>query len=195
MSNCIPLKQGMYRKTSNIRRTLGSNKIVDHSDVDGASPFGAAPTAFSFSTWRLAWRDTAKKAVRQFENLLSVGIWCVLYLRLDGNYLSISKVFCIHMQAFRKARDLRHSAATQRNKIPDLQAKVTSYQEEKSRLETDLKNKRQELGQWRWVYMMTSWHGHAFHLMKIGVPLASTSCFVSGELRHNEAHVTITVTW
>ena len=31
-----------YRKTSNIRRTLGGNEIVDHSDVVGASPVGAA---------------------------------------------------------------------------------------------------------------------------------------------------------
>ena len=34
---------------SNIRCTLG-NEIVDHSDVVGASPVGAAPTASSFST-------------------------------------------------------------------------------------------------------------------------------------------------
>ena len=40
----------MYRKTSNIRRTLGGNKFVDHSDVVGASPVGAAPTTSSFST-------------------------------------------------------------------------------------------------------------------------------------------------
>ena len=37
-----------YRKTSNIRRTLVGNKIVDHSDVIGASPVGAAPTISSF---------------------------------------------------------------------------------------------------------------------------------------------------
>ena len=40
----------VYRKTSNIRRTLVGNKIVDHSDVVGASPVGAAPTTSSFST-------------------------------------------------------------------------------------------------------------------------------------------------
>ena len=40
----------MYRKVSNIRRTLEDNKIVDHSDVVGASPVGAAPTTSSFST-------------------------------------------------------------------------------------------------------------------------------------------------
>ena len=39
-----------YRKTSNIIRTLVGNKIVDHSDVVGASPVGAAPTTSSFST-------------------------------------------------------------------------------------------------------------------------------------------------
>ena len=36
-----------YRKTSNISRTLESNKIVDNSDVVGASPVGAAPTTSS----------------------------------------------------------------------------------------------------------------------------------------------------
>ena len=39
-----------YRKTSYIWRTLVSNKIVEHSDVVGASPVGAAPTTSSFST-------------------------------------------------------------------------------------------------------------------------------------------------
>ena len=38
-----------YRNVSNIRRTLVDNKIVDHSDVVGASPVGAAPTISSFS--------------------------------------------------------------------------------------------------------------------------------------------------
>ena len=39
-----------YRKTSNISRTLVGNKIVDNSDVVGASPVGAAPTTSSLST-------------------------------------------------------------------------------------------------------------------------------------------------
>ena len=39
-----------YRQVSNIRRTLVGNKIVDHSDVVGAAPVGAAPTTSSFST-------------------------------------------------------------------------------------------------------------------------------------------------
>ena len=40
----------IYRQVYNIRRTLVGNNIVDHSDVVGASPAGAAPTTFSFST-------------------------------------------------------------------------------------------------------------------------------------------------
>ena len=53
-----------YGETSNIRRTIVGSKIVDHSDVVGASPVGAAPTTSSFSTWHLASRDSAKKATR-----------------------------------------------------------------------------------------------------------------------------------
>ena len=41
---------GYYRKTSSISRTLVGNKIIDNSDVVGASPVGAAPTTSSFST-------------------------------------------------------------------------------------------------------------------------------------------------
>ena len=43
-------RYGEYRQVSNIRRTLAGNLIVDHSDVVGASPVGAAPTTSSFST-------------------------------------------------------------------------------------------------------------------------------------------------
>ena len=39
-----------YRQVSNIRHSLEDNKVVDHSDVVGASPVGAAPTTSSFST-------------------------------------------------------------------------------------------------------------------------------------------------
>ena len=39
-----------YRQIFNIRRTFVGNQIVDHSDVVGASPVGAAPTTSSFST-------------------------------------------------------------------------------------------------------------------------------------------------
>ena len=39
-----------YRQTSNIRRILVGNKLADHSVVVRASPVGAAPTTYSFST-------------------------------------------------------------------------------------------------------------------------------------------------
>ena len=45
-----PLEVLQYHKTSNISRTLVGNKLVDNSDVVGASPVGAAPTTSSFST-------------------------------------------------------------------------------------------------------------------------------------------------
>ena len=38
----------IYRQTSNIRHTVVGNEIVDHSDVVGAAPVGAAPTTSSF---------------------------------------------------------------------------------------------------------------------------------------------------
>ena len=38
-----------YHQTSNIRLTFVNNKIVNHSDVVGDSPVGAAPTTSSFS--------------------------------------------------------------------------------------------------------------------------------------------------
>ena len=39
-----------YRQTSNISCTLVGLSIADRSDVVGASPVGAAPTASSFLT-------------------------------------------------------------------------------------------------------------------------------------------------
>ena len=53
---CLRVSVGMvinendYRQTFNISRTSVCNKIVDHSDVVGASPVGAAPTTFAIST-------------------------------------------------------------------------------------------------------------------------------------------------
>ena len=40
----------IYFALFNIRRALVSNKIVDHLDVVGASPVGAAPITSSFFT-------------------------------------------------------------------------------------------------------------------------------------------------
>ena len=68
-----------YRQVSNISRTLEGNKIVDHSDVVGASPVGAAPTTSSFSTWHLASMGWAKATAWWDENDLSFDCGCVLY--------------------------------------------------------------------------------------------------------------------
>ena len=51
LSEQMPIRlTDAYRQVSNIIRTLAGYKIVDHSDVVGASPVGAAPTTSSFST-------------------------------------------------------------------------------------------------------------------------------------------------
>ena len=47
---CVDVVRMVYRKNSSISRTLVGNKIIDNSDVVGASPVGAAPTTSSFST-------------------------------------------------------------------------------------------------------------------------------------------------
>ena len=76
-----------YRQTSNISRTtLVGNEIVDHSDVVGASPAGAAPTTSSFSTWYLASMDWAKTTARHDEKHLSLRIWCNLYQRFYSKF-------------------------------------------------------------------------------------------------------------
>ena len=71
--------KNIYCKTSNIRRILVGNKIVDHSDVVGASPVGAAPTTSQFSTEQPTSKDCVKATARQDEKQLSFGIGCVLY--------------------------------------------------------------------------------------------------------------------
>ena len=68
-----------YRQTSNIRRTLVGNKIIDNSDVVGASPIGAAPNTSSFSIEHLASMDWAKTTARGYKKHLSFGIWCDSY--------------------------------------------------------------------------------------------------------------------
>ena len=40
----------LYHQTTKISHTLVGNKTVDHSDVDEASPVGAAPNTSSFPT-------------------------------------------------------------------------------------------------------------------------------------------------
>ena len=68
----------MYRQTSDIRRTLLANEIVDHSDVAEASPVGAVTTS-SFSTPYLASTDWVKTTARRDGKHISTGIRCDLY--------------------------------------------------------------------------------------------------------------------
>ena len=72
-----------YRRASNKIRTLIGNRIVDHSDVLGAAPVGAAPTTSSFSTLPNSLKSGAKTA-RRDEKHLSCGLWRALYQRFDG---------------------------------------------------------------------------------------------------------------
>ena len=100
----------VYRKTSNIIRTLVGNKIADHSDVVGASPVGAAPTTSSFSTWHLVSWDSAKQAARQYENLLSVGSWCILQPQQRALAWGDSTWPCFHIAHAQKRQFLRFSS-------------------------------------------------------------------------------------
>ena len=68
-----------YRQVYTITCTWVGNEIVDHSDVVGASPVGAAPTSSSFSTEHMASKYCAKTTASWVEKCLSFRIWCVLY--------------------------------------------------------------------------------------------------------------------
>ena len=84
-----------YHQISNISRTLVSNKIVDHSDVVGASPVGAAPTTSSFSTWHLASINWVKKTESWGERHLNFVIWCT-YIR-DFMVYFLTITHCVHL--------------------------------------------------------------------------------------------------
>ena len=71
-----------YCQTSNIRHTFVGNTIVDHSDVVGASPVGAASTTSSFSTQHLVSICCTKTTAKRDTKHLSFEIWCTLYWRI-----------------------------------------------------------------------------------------------------------------
>ena len=75
----ITMQLEIYHQVSNIRPTLAGNLIVDHSDVIGASPVGAAPTTSSAFAEHLASIYCAKTTAGRDEKRLSFGIWCNLY--------------------------------------------------------------------------------------------------------------------
>ena len=71
-----PSFDAQYRQTSTINRTLGGNKVVDHSDE-------VAPTTSSFSIEHMTSLDCAKTTARRNEIHLMFGI-CMFY-RFQGN--------------------------------------------------------------------------------------------------------------
>ena len=86
-----PLKPGdAYRQTFTITSTISStlvrNKIIDHWDVVGASPVGAAPTTSSFSIW-LQWFE--HRQLQDETKIISVLGFGVPYIRgFYGIYIS-----------------------------------------------------------------------------------------------------------
>ena len=70
-----------YRQISNIRRTLIGNKIVDHSDVVGTSPVGAAPTTFSLSAQHHGFNGLGKDRCK--TRLETFRFWYLVRLILE----------------------------------------------------------------------------------------------------------------
>ena len=71
-----------YRQVCNIRRTLVGNKIVDHSDVVGASPVGAAPTTDWVPGFNRLRKDNCKtRGKKKFCDLMwfILEIWWYLW--------------------------------------------------------------------------------------------------------------------
>ena len=70
-----------YHQIFNIRCSLVGNKIIDHSDVVGTSPVGAAPTTSSFLTpgFNRLHKDNCKTGRKTFKFWdlvqLILGIW------------------------------------------------------------------------------------------------------------------------
>ena len=106
-----------YRVRHNISHILVGNKSVDHSDVVGASPVGAAPTTSSFSTWHLAlmaweqitsarWDEEVLGFGASYIRCLTVIVWCQrvyqsVYYLLSSMLISRAKgQFCRSSHAF-----------------------------------------------------------------------------------------------
>ena len=83
----LPLRLVGVPSNFHYKIPLLGDKIVDNSDVVGASPVEAAPTTSSFSTLHLALMDWAKTIPGRDVKHLSFGIWRVSYSRFDGIYI------------------------------------------------------------------------------------------------------------
>ena len=88
--------------TSNIRRTLAGNKIVDHSDVVGASPVGAAPTTSSLSTYNTWLQYNGQMQLQDETKTFMFGDWVRLILgelMVMSEKLSTKLIVCMNPQA------------------------------------------------------------------------------------------------
>ena len=89
--------KGDIREVSNLRRTSLGNEIVDHSDVVGASPVGAAPTTSSFSTkhW-LQWIGQ-RQVQGKTRNLYVWGLGAFYIRELTVLYLLQIQVWILYV--------------------------------------------------------------------------------------------------
>ena len=91
-----------YRQTSNLSRTLVGNTIVDHSDLVGASPVGAAPTTSPFSISYPAAKDCTKTIGRR---VLVFGATYIRYLTVCENMVMVNFFFSLVKAVFMYIRD------------------------------------------------------------------------------------------
>ena len=68
-----------YCQTSNISHTFVGNQIIDHPDVIGASPVGAAPTTSSF------WLNTCLQWIGQRKLQHKTRI--IYFLEMGATYI------------------------------------------------------------------------------------------------------------
>ena len=69
-----------YHQTSNISSNFVGNKLIDHSDVIGASHVGVAPTTSSF----LAWLQWIGQRQLEDEELLAFGVTYIWGLTINA---------------------------------------------------------------------------------------------------------------
>ena len=70
-----------YCQTPNIGDILEGNKIVGHSDVVGASPVGCCPNYIFILELKPGFSGLGKDNCKRNKKHISLGIWCVTYIR------------------------------------------------------------------------------------------------------------------
>ena len=131
----MPPRLIIYRKTSNIRRTLVGKKIVDHSDVVGASPVGAAPTTSSFLDLTSGFKGFGKesrKTVREFFMCWDLVRSYIRDLTVVSSVPVLGFFLFLYHSAYHKSARLVYSTWNSQNKalenqFPTFQIKVLGY--------------------------------------------------------------------